>query len=94
LLCRFETPRANRRSFKAPDPEGRHHAAGVLAEDRGGAGDVSTDAQSHSIMKIGYVISEGLTLAIVLFVALVVSWLRGTRAKNSRDHGFASAGCF
>jgi hypothetical protein len=45
-------------------------------------------------MKIGYVISEGLTLAIVLFVALVVSWLRGTRAKNSRDHGFASAGCF
>jgi hypothetical protein len=33
-------------------------------------------------MKIGYFISEGLTLAIVLFGALVVSWLRGTRGKE------------
>ena len=37
---------ANRCAGKVAHREGYHHAAGVLAEDFGGAGDISTDAKA------------------------------------------------
>ncbi|HEY2972622.1 MAG TPA: hypothetical protein VGJ48_08925 [Pyrinomonadaceae bacterium] len=46
------SPRPIGRAGEAPHREGHHHAAGVLAEDFRGEGDLSTDAQSYGAMNI------------------------------------------